>query len=295
VCSILDHANRYDAAMLDRRDRWRIATLNIWNRQGPWPERVALIREQLLALDVDALALQEVLAFAGLPTQADEIISGLGWNAYYAPAMTIGGGLTFGNAIVSPHALLDTAAFPLPTPPNLEARSVAFARVDAPHGPIPLFCTHLSWELHVGAARCAQVRALADLVAGRVPLGSGPPPILCGDFNAEPDSDEMRFLRGLTGLGGNTVFFADCYEATRDRAGNDAPGFTFDRRNRYAANAHEPPRRIDYIYSRGPDRSLRGEPMTCELAFTEPRGDIWPSDHFGVIAELYAAPRAIAP
>jgi hypothetical protein len=29
-----------------------------------------------------------------------------------------------------------------------------------------------------------------------------------GDFNAEPDSDEIRFLRGLTGFGGPCVYFA---------------------------------------------------------------------------------------
>jgi endonuclease/exonuclease/phosphatase family metal-dependent hydrolase len=276
--------------MPDRRDRWRIATLNIWNRQGPWPERLALIREQLSHLDVDALALQEVLALPGHPSQADDIVAGLGWNVHHAPAMTIGGGLTFGNAIASRHALLDTATLPLPTPPNLEARGVAFARVDAPHGPIPLFCTHFSFELHVGSARCEQVRALTAMVAERAPIG-GPPPIVCGDFNAEPDSDEMRYLRGLTGLGGKTVYFADCYAATRDRAGTHDPGFTFDRRNPFAALSHEPPRRIDYIYVRGPDRSLRGEPLTCELAFTESRADIWPSDHFGVVADIHAAPR----
>ena len=60
---------------------------------------------------------------------------------------------------------------------------------------------------------------------------------MCGDFNAEPDSDEMRYLRGLTGLGGKTVYFADCHAATRDRAGTQDPGFTFDRRNPFAAVA----------------------------------------------------------
>jgi hypothetical protein len=33
--------------------------------------------------------------------------------------------------------------------------------------------------------------------------------------------------------------------------------------------------------------------MACELAFAEPRGDVWPSDHFGVVAVVHAAPRAL--
>ena len=37
------------------------------------------------------------------------------------------------------------------------------------------------------------------------------PQILCGDFNATPDSDEMRFLRGLTTLGGRRTHFQDAW------------------------------------------------------------------------------------
>ena len=33
----------------------RVATLNIWNRSGPWPERLRLIREQLRVLDPEDL------------------------------------------------------------------------------------------------------------------------------------------------------------------------------------------------------------------------------------------------
>jgi endonuclease/exonuclease/phosphatase family metal-dependent hydrolase len=279
----------------DRRDRWRVATLNLWNRQGPWPERLALLRAELANLDVDAIALQEVMAFTGLPNQAEELVADLGgdrWNVHYAPAMDVGHGLTLGNAIASRHPLRDCETLALPTPPHVVARGVAFARIELPHGPMPLFATHLTFQLHLGSARRDQVLALTAQVAQRAPIG-GPPPVLAGDFNAEPDSDEMRYLRGLTGLGGPTVFFADCWWATRDfSADPHAAGHTFDRtRNRFAALAHEPPRRIDYIYVRGPDRNLRGEPLGCELAFTGAQNDVWPSDHFGLVAEIQAAPR----
>jgi hypothetical protein len=39
----------------------RVATLNIWNRSGPWPERLRLIREHLRTLDPDLIGLEEVL------------------------------------------------------------------------------------------------------------------------------------------------------------------------------------------------------------------------------------------
>ncbi len=266
---------------------WRIATFNIWNRQGPWNERLPLIRDGLSALDADVIGLQEVLAFGDLPNQADEIAAGMGWNVYHAPAWQVGGGLTFGNAILSPHRLFDTAVLPLPSPPGLDTRSVVFARVDAPHGPIPVFVTHLTFQLHLCRARCEQVVALVDHVARLAPIGQ-PPPVLLGDFNAPPDSDEIRFLRGRTTLEGRSVYFADCWGSTQPGA-----GYTYDRRNPYALRSHEPSSRIDYIFVRGPDAHLRGEPIAARIALDQPVGGVWPSDHFAVVADIHAAARAI--
>jgi endonuclease/exonuclease/phosphatase family metal-dependent hydrolase len=265
---------------------WRVATFNIWNRQGPWQRRLPLIRDGLAALDADVIGLQEVLAFGKLPNQADEIAAGMGWHTFYAPAWEVGGGLTFGNAIVSPHRLFDTEWLPLPSPAGLDSRSVAFARVDAPHGPIPVFVTHLTVQFHLCHVRCAQVVALADHVARLAPIG-GPPPVVLGDFNAVPESDEIRFLRGRTSLDGRSVYFADCWGTT-----NDAPGYTYDRKNPYALRSHEPSTRIDYVFVRGPDAHLRGEPVATRLALDTPSDGVWPSDHFAVVADIHAATRA---
>jgi endonuclease/exonuclease/phosphatase family metal-dependent hydrolase len=272
--------------MPDRDELWRVATLNIWNRQGPWPERLPLIRAALVALDADVIALQEVLGFTGLPSQAHEIADGTGWNVHHVPAWNVGGGLTFGNAILSRHPLSDLQTLELPSPPGLDTRTVAFARVQLPHGPMPVFATHLTWQHHLGHVRCEQVRALTDH-AERLAPTSGPPAVILGDLNADPDADEMRFLRGLTALGGTSVFFSDCWAVTR--AGE--PGYTYDRRNAYALRSREHSRRIDYCLVRGPGRHLIGEPLGAELFADTPTGDVWPSDHFGVVAEIYAAKR----
>src|SRR5205823_5553953 len=150
-----------------------------------------------------------------------------------------------GNAILSRWPIGKSLVLPLPN--TDEHRCVTFAEIDSPHGKIPFFTTHLNWMLHEGHVRQKQVRALADLVAEHAPL-SGFPPIVCGDFNAEPDSDEIRFMRGLTGLGGKCVYFGDCFGIT-----GEGPGHTFTRRNPYSAQVREPDRRIDYIFVRGPD------------------------------------------
>jgi endonuclease/exonuclease/phosphatase family metal-dependent hydrolase len=269
-----------------RSDTWRVVTFNIWHRSGPWPQRLPLIREGLRALDADVIALQEVLAFPGMPSQADEIADGMGWNVFYGEAFAVGGGLSFGNAILSPHRLSDTQVLPLPTEPGLDTRSVAFARVECQHGPLPVFNAHLTYQLHLGHLRCQQVRVLTDIVARLAPI-DGPPPVVLGDFNAAPDSDEMRFMRGATALGGRSVYFADCWQLNGAEL-----GYTYDRKNPYALRTREPSQRFDYVFVRGPDRNMRGEPIATRLALDTPTGDVWPSDHFAVVADIYAAPRA---
>jgi endonuclease/exonuclease/phosphatase family metal-dependent hydrolase len=276
-------------------DRLRVATLNVWNMQGPWAARLELIRRELRELAPDLLGLQEVLRFApdgaDGADQASVIGEGLGYSIAYAPAGVYGKGLTLGNALLSRFPILEQRGLPLPGSESGETRSLLHALVDAPCGRVPVFVTHLNWKLHHGRFRARQVRFIADVIFELAPVSDAIfPPILMGDFNAEPDADEMRFLRGLATLEGKSVYFADAWVYA-----GQGPGYSYDRRNPYAALFHEPPRRIDYILVRGPDRRLRGEPLSARLCFAEPQpapdGPVWPSDHFGVVTELAAAPR----
>ncbi len=275
----------------------RIATLNVWNKSGPWTARLELIRAELAREQPDVLGLQEILRLSpsGDPAspassatcQAHEIVEGLAYQVVYGAASDWHAGLTFGNALVSRYPVLEYRNFALPGAESGETRALLYARLQTPYGPLPVFVTHLNWKLHHGSVRVAQVKAIVRHVFELAPSGDGAlPPVLMGDFNAEAESDEIRYLRGYTGLGGNTVYFTDAWVY----AGDGSSGATFDRRNRFAALAHEPPRRIDYIFVRGPDRQLRGEPQLARLAFTNAvtrdGEDVWPSDHFGLVTEL---------
>lgn len=286
----------------------RIATLNIWNRSGPWDARLHLIRAELGRLAPDLLGLQEVLRLGGSdgaavwraperPTaeadQATWIAAGFGYHVAFAPASDFGERLTLGNALLSAHPIERVDSFALPGAETGETRSLLYAEVRLPQGVLPVFVTHLNWKLHHGSVRVQQVRFIVDRVAELCPTRSDRlPPVLMGDFNAEPESDEIRYLGGLSTIEGRSVYFADVWKYA-----GEGPGYTFDRGNRFAALACEPPRRIDYIFVRGPDRRLRGEPVAARLAFDEastgPQGDVWPSDHYGVITELVVSPRSI--
>ncbi len=276
----------------------RVATLNLWGRQGPWEARRAVVRAALAELELDALGLQEVLRFdaaaapgAGGETsdQALELADGLGLHAAFGAALDLGFGYSFGNAILSRFAIGKVETVGLPGAPGAEPRALVAAVLHAPFGPL-LFCsTHLAWRFDEGALRCRQVVAVAQAVDRmHAEAAAGFPAIVVGDFNAEPDADEIRFLRGLHVRDGASTYFIDAFGEVG--AGD---GATFSRRNAYAAQVGEPDRRIDYVFVRGRDPRGFGRPVAARLAFTGSSTDtdgkpVFGSDHFGVVAELVA-------
>ena len=279
----------------------RVATINVWNKSGPWLARLPLIRQELQRLSPEIVGLQEVLRFrpdgaADTPLttsndQATEIADGLGFHLAYGVASDYGNGLKFGNAVFSKYPIVEQRTHQLPGLESGESRCLLYALCDTPYGQLPVFVTHLNWKFHHGAVRQRQVAFIAERIAQISPIdGSHLPPVLMGDFNAAPDADEIRYLTGLCAFEGKTVYFADAWTY----AGH-GPGYTFDRANDYALKGREPSRRIDYIFVRGPDREFRGEPMHAEVAFNEAQRSaaepIWPSDHFGVYADLELTPR----
>lgn len=279
----------------------RVATLNVWNRSGPWPERLELIRRELSVLSPDVIGLQEVMRLIDPATseplsaeadQAAEIATGLGYHVTYAQGSDYGGGLVMGNAILSRFPILATRSARLPDAGTGERRVLGHALLDTPWGRLPMFVTHFNWRFEHGFVRLKQAIFTAQWIDEVAPPGSGTlPPLLVGDLNAEPASDEIRFLHGYGVQDGKSVHYADAWVY----AGDGSQGATFDRKNDYARKNCEPPRRIDYILVRGPDPERRGEPLVAKVAFNTPvagtEGLVWPSDHFGLYAEIAVEPR----
>lgn len=278
----------------------RIATLNVWNMSGPWAERRVLIRKELERLDASIVGLQEVLRFAepNVPVsaarcQATNLAENYGYEVLYGEASEYSHGVKFGNALLSRHKVLERFHYFLPDLGSGESRCLLGALLETEWGALPVFVTHLNWKLHHGAVRLEQAAFIADRIEGIAPL-DGPvlPPVLMGDFNADPDSDEIRFLKGLKVHRDRSVFYADAWTF----GGDGSLGATWSRTNDYALTSRELSRRIDYVFVRGPDARLRGEPLHTTIAFGTPeeRGGarVWPSDHFGLVTDVHFAPRA---
>jgi endonuclease/exonuclease/phosphatase family metal-dependent hydrolase len=153
-----------------------------------------------------------------------------------------------------------------------------FSEIAGPRGIILVFNVMLDWRLDLSHVRRRQTEALCAWIRERRVRGAAV--VVCGDFNAAPDSDEIRVLTGKSGVPQAGLVFYDAWDSLRP----DERGFTWSNSNPYASSFPLPDRRIDYIFSAwGAPRGL-GQPRACGLMGTAPGRPA--SDHFGVWADL---------
>ncbi len=259
----------------------RIVTWNLWWRFGPWEVRQPAIRAELTELAPDVALLQEVWAADGRD-QADELADALG----YHRARTVnaaGEPQPFGNAILSRWPIVDQEMVVLPDERGEPShRSALTAIVHTPRGHQAFTVTHLAWQYDASVLRAAQLEAVVDLVVRhRSDDEAAPPPVLAGDFNAVPESDEIRRLTGLSAPYHPGLVFTDCWDAV-----GDGPGHTWTRDNPHSADAMWPRRRLDYVFVAWPRPKPLGNPRSAEVAGVRSHDGMVPSDHYAVVVEL---------
>jgi endonuclease/exonuclease/phosphatase family metal-dependent hydrolase len=262
----------------------RVLTWNLWWRHGPWQRRREAIAATLAEVAPDLCGLQEVWQDDG-SNLAAELAGRLGMHWCWAAAGegrdSRGGEAVIGNAVLSRWPITAQAELRLPTG-DISARRVALhARIAAPGGALPMFTTHLSYRPGASKVRTEQVRRLAEFAADHL-TDCAYPPVVTGDLNAEPGSDELRLLGGLLtppAVPGLVLIDAWRYAGPAD------PGFTWDHRNGYQADSMIPDSRIDYVLV-GLPRHGRGRVQSVRLAGTAAVDGVWPSDHFAVVTDL---------
>jgi endonuclease/exonuclease/phosphatase family metal-dependent hydrolase len=259
--------------------RARIVTWNVWANSGPWEQRFARIEQLLRGMDPDIIAMQEVWKADGQEPLA-EIANHLGLQyspctEWFEPAQ-----LDTGTAVLSRWPVSETHHRRLQGFDGGDGGLVQFARVDGPRGQIEVFVVMLDWRPDLSHVRQAQVRELAAYVAETT--NAAHPVLICGDFNAGPDSDEVRMLTGLAQPASPGLVFYDSWEV----AGEGGNGHTWAKRNKWAAAALLPDRRIDYVFSAWPRARGAGHPVRCEVLGAPGLDGVDPSDHFAVMAEI---------
>jgi endonuclease/exonuclease/phosphatase family metal-dependent hydrolase len=273
----------------------RLVTLNLWGTEAPLDVRLGLAERQLRALAPDAIGLQEVRPLDGRAgrTTADVLGDALGMARRYEVTLRWDDGAFFaghpggeeGLAILSPHPIAEHRVTRLPDARPTEARILLSARIDAPAGAFWCHTTHLHYRLADGVARERQVVAIDDAVRA---IGGDAVHLLCGDFNAPPDADEIRFLRGLATLDGRRTHWQDAWLRRHPRA----DGHTWSSENEHTRplRSLDIDRRIDYVFVSTRRKDGRGTVEDARVVLDERDGEgRCASDHYGVAADVRIA------
>jgi endonuclease/exonuclease/phosphatase family metal-dependent hydrolase len=229
-------------------------------------------------------------------TTADVLAEALVLDRVYAVAVSwaddlLGPGIAAGEeglAILSRYPILEQRVTQLPQARPTEARILLSARIGAPSGAVWFHTTHLHYRLDDGVAREEQVVAIDQVIRSLGREAADLPQILCGDFNAPPDSDEIRFLRGLHTLAGRRTHFQDAWLRVRP----DEPGFTWSSENPQtrALRSLDLDRRIDYVFVTTRRKDGRGTVREARRVLDQHDDNgVCASDHFGVLAEVQIA------
>lgn len=292
----------------------RVVQLNLGSYFEPgWKERRHETVAWLAELRPDVVCLEEVWESQSVPNTAgwvaerlhEELDGAEGEPTYhwcfggdaFGPGRTRDPSVRFGSAVLSRWPIDAHTYHRLPTVgEDPEVDSTPWELLEVATGGLDVFACHLSPAPHHGRHRRRQVLAIDEIIRSvrrRRAAGShgngwrdAVPPILCGDFNAEPDSDEIRFLCGLTDLEGRATFYQDAW-----RVAGEGPGLTQDwRTNPIAADLNVHRKRIDYVFVGDPFLAQHGagRVLRAEVAFDESRTGVLASDHFGLVVDLVA-------
>ena len=283
----------------------RIVQLNINSLVGSgWKKRRDEIVAWLDELHADVVCLQEVWEDKTHPNTAGWIADQAAGNWHwefggFAPpdpdAVGADPSIRFGCAILSrwpfdaadvvslpvgrhdigpPHVTMWTPALPLGMP---------FALLHGRTAGLDVYSTHLQPLPGQAAHRVQQVLFIDDVIGRTSDRAAAMPPILCGDFNARPESDEIRFLTANTVIDGRSTYFEDAWTAV-----NEERGMTEDLENDQYLGFNEPPKRIDYVFVG--DACLRpdgaGRVLRASLAFNAKKTGTFASDHYGLSVDI---------
>lgn len=258
----------------------RVVTWNVQGRYGADREaRQAALEETLAETAPDLVCLVEAWR-QGDTTQPGRIAARLGLAYHQFAGDWRQEDWVSGIGVVSRWPVTEPRRRRLLSADGAGPGEVVHVTVAGERGPIQLFAVMLDYPLDASGRRQDQVRQLVRFIAETASRRDLV--VVCGDFNAGPDSDELRMLTGRSAPAAPGMVFYDAWEV----AGDGSPGFTWSNRNPLAAIALYPDRRFDYILSAWPRRGGAGHPVHCSLLGVRAPGEQQVSDHYGLAADL---------
>jgi endonuclease/exonuclease/phosphatase family metal-dependent hydrolase len=258
----------------------RVVTWNVWGRYGADCEaRQAALEQTLEQTGPDLVCLVEAWR-QGDSTQPGRVAARLGLAHHRFVGDWEQEDWVSGIGFVSRWPMTEPRRRPLRAQDGSGFGEAVHVAVAGERGSIQLFAVMLDYPLDASGLRQHQVRQLVRFIADTASRQD--PVVVCGDFNAGPDSDEIRMLTGRSAPAAPGMGFYDAWEL----AGDGSPGFTWSNRNPLAAIGLYPDRRFDYIFSAWPRRGGVGHPTGCSLLGVRTPGEQQVSDHYGLAADL---------
>ena len=243
-----------------------VATLNLFNKVGRWGERCPLVVEQMAVLLPDVIGLQEVdltidqgislchLVNSNITDRRRYLAYHMGrpGRAAHAQAQAV-----MSRLPVEAHEGLDYLSYE-GVAQRLRVRVDGGATLD-------FYNTHLYFPPEAKEERLVQARRLLEWLDAR---GGGGAVLVVGDFNAYAGEPAVELMKSR---------FISAHESVHGREPEKTwptPVNTFD---------PSPPGALDYIFVTG------AKVIDAGLAFDTPHpldGQLFPSDHLGVMAKL---------
>lgn len=248
-----------------------------------WPRRREVIRARLRDLRPDVVALQECVR----SHEYDQAVDLLGeeYDTAWHPGRSADG---VGAVLASrtPFGAMHAIDLHVTDRVTLPWSALVLAEVEFPPPLGVVLVAHHKPTYEIGYGRERELQAVEAATAiERELAGRDMHVVVVGDFDDTPDSASLRFWTGRQSLKGTSVAYRDAWEA----ANGSEPGHTFAADNplvRAGEMSSELGRRIDYILVRcgihGPSLDVR----ECERILDQPVNGTWPSDHYGLFADL---------
>ena len=242
-----------------------VLSYNIETDDGDWPGRFAYILDEIRDKEIDVIGLQEVIQRSNLDNQAMQMADSLGYYYYFDSVDDERSVQRFGNAIVSRYPIKETHFRALE--PLNQYRKALHAKLDINGHTVDFYVTHLHHKMLDHDIRKEQIRDLIDFIEV---TRSGDTYFLTGDFNANPDWEEMELIY---------EHINDVYPLFHTNH-LDPEHTTLNPRMGHQM------RRIDYVFfqNRG-SNNLRALSAEIILDKVHQRSQM-ESDHFGVLARF---------
>jgi hypothetical protein len=264
----------------------RIATLNLDHSEDSKEVRLISAQKSIKDIKSDITCLQEVSLYNGIST-----------------AVILANSLDMNISVISPNGNAIISRYPITKSWVFDLGSTTFGSCDAVLAIINSGChqylvvsTHLSWGSGLENERLLQSLDIDEHIshlAPHEPLRSTSEPIfgvLCGDLNAEPDSDTIRWLTGLAVVEGRSTLWVDAWKNSLGEGKTSTPDNMWAGRTASSVGISHPhllpSRRIDYILARGFAYGRIGAPVNTWIFGNAADNNLIPSDHFGVATDL---------